>query len=95
MTNLWISINISIEDNCILSGCQTITCYVGALPLKILKSDPHLRLTMPHLQNKEHVSLEEGRAASKSPHEKFGFFFFLFPSKQFLLILLKFSCCNI
>jgi hypothetical protein len=31
-------------------------------------------------------SIEEGRAASKSPHKKFGYFAFLFlcPSKQFL-----------
>jgi hypothetical protein len=30
---------------------------------------------------------EEGRAASESPYKKFGYF--LFPSKEFLLISLK------
>jgi hypothetical protein len=33
-------------------------------------------------------TIEEGGAASKSPHYKFGYFF-LFPSKYFLPILLK------
>jgi hypothetical protein len=35
-------------------------------------------------------TIEEGKAASKSPHLKFGYFF-LCPGKQFLLLSFKFS----